>query len=281
MVAETLTCPPDFHRRMRPLMGTFVEVGCTPGPSERQAMHDAFGAIEQVERDLSFHNPDSELSRLNRCEGKFLSLSPLTLRMLRLARAMTVASEGMFNCTVGGLLVRRGVLPDHGGGEPLDSGTAADIEMKGSRARLVRPVRVTLDGIAKGYAVDLAVRALRRADVPAGWVNAGGDLRVFGPLTLPVHRREADGTVKLLGGLRDAAIASSRVHDGSDDRFPGVIVNPRGDQPATGVSSVLARQAWRADALTKVAAVASHRSRHMLLNRLGGRLVEPELEAIP
>jgi Membrane-associated lipoprotein involved in thiamine biosynthesis len=33
-------------------------------------------------------------------------------------------------------------------------------------------------GIAKGFAVDRAVKALRRAGVSS--VNAGGDLRVFG-----------------------------------------------------------------------------------------------------
>jgi thiamine biosynthesis lipoprotein len=279
MDVDALAWPAGFHRRMRPLLGTYVEIGFIPVPRKRHAVDDAFSAIEEVERKLSFHNPDSELSRLNRCGGRFLSLAPLSIRVLRLARAMTAASEGLFNCTVGGLLVRCGVLPDHGVGEPHDAGTAADIEIEGARVRLVRPVRVTLDGIAKGYAVDRAVRALRCAGVPAGWVNAGGDLRVFGALSLPVHRREADGAVKLLGGLREAAIASSRVHRGSDRRFPGAILNVRGERPAAGVSSVLARRAWRADALTKVAALAPDHSRDTLLTRLGGRLVEPTLTA--
>jgi thiamine biosynthesis lipoprotein len=260
-------------RRMRPLLGTFVEVGLWPTAADEFAMRAAFRAVEQVHCALSFQDPESELSRLNRSPGQFVTLSPLALRVLRLARATTLASGGLFNCTLGGLLVRRGVLPDHGGGELLESGTAGDIELEADRARLARPVRVTVDGIAKGYAVDCAVTALRQAGVRSGWVNAGGDLRVFGALVLPVSRRENDGALRPLGGVQDAAIASSAVRARADRLFPGTIVDATGHRSAPGVWSVLARRAWRADALTKVAALAPDASRQALLRRLGGRLL--------
>jgi thiamine biosynthesis lipoprotein len=260
---------------MRPLLGTFVEIGFQPGPGDESAVQAAFAVIEEVQRRLSFQDPESELSRLNRCRGEFVALSSLAVRVVRLARAMTVASGGSFNCTLGGLLVRRGVLPDHGDGEMLDAGTAADIEIRGRRVRLARPVKLTLDGIAKGYAVDCAVTALRDAGVQTGWVNAGGDLRVFGTLTLPVSRRESDGTLRPLGGVREAAIASSAVHVRADARFPGTILAATGHRLAPDVWSVLARHAWRADALTKVAALAPDASRQEVLSRLGGRLLSP------
>jgi thiamine biosynthesis lipoprotein len=260
---------------MRPLLGTFVEIGFQPGPGDESAVQAAFAAIEEVQRRLSFQDPDSELSRLNRSGGEFLALSSLAVRVVRLARAMTIASGGLFNCTLGGLLVRRGVLPDHGAGEMLGVGTASDIEIHGSGVRLARPVRLTLDGIAKGYAVDLAIRALRHAGVRTGWVNAGGDLRVFGTLVLPVSRREGDGALRPLGGLREAAIASSAVHAHADRRFPGTILDPTSRRSAPGVWSVLAREAWRADALTKVAALAPDGPRQAVLSRLGARLLSP------
>ena len=264
-----------YSRRMRPLLGTFVEIGFQAASGDQAAALGAFAAIEEVQRRLSFQDPDSELSTLNRCPGAFLRLSPLSIRVLRLARAMTLVSGGLFNCTLGGTLVRQGVLPDHDSAAMLDAGTASDIEIRGPEVRLKRPVRLTLDGIAKGYAVDLAIRALRRHGVAAGWVNAGGDLRVFGPLTLPVHRREADGALRYLGGLREAAIATSAVQPRQEPSFPGLIVNPAGGPVTAGVWSVLARYAWRADALTKVAALASEWARASLLSRLGGQLVAP------
>lgn len=263
------------RRRMRPLLGTFVEIGVQPAPGDQSAVQAAFAVVEEVQRRLSFQDPQSELSSLNRCRGEFLALSPLAVRVLRLARAMTLASGSLFNCTLGGLLVRRGVLPDHGAHEMLDTGTAADIEIRGHGVRLVRPVRLTLDGIAKGYAVDLAIRALRHAGLQSGWVNAGGDLRVFGTLILPVSCRDLDGALRPLGGVHEASIASSAVPIRADRRFPGTILGATGHQLAPGVWSVLARQAWRADALTKVAALAPDASRQLLLSRLGGRLLSP------
>jgi hypothetical protein len=108
------------------------------------------------------------------------------------------------------------------------------------------------------------------------------DLRVFGPLTLPVHRREA--MVPRLLEAHEAAI-TSLVHDGTDRRFPGTILH-RWRPHDRRMCSVLSRQAWRADALTKVAALAPDSQRPALLNRLGGRLLEqvpnPDiLEATP
>ena len=44
-----------------------------------------------------------------------------------------------------------------------------------------RDLIVDLGGIAKGFAVDCAVEALKDNGVEAGIVNAGGDLRTFGP----------------------------------------------------------------------------------------------------
>jgi FAD:protein FMN transferase len=133
---------------------------------------------------------------------------------------------------------------------------------------------LTLDGIAKGFAVDLAVAALRRHGAKAGWINAGGDLRAFGDLVLPVSRREADGRLTPLGGLRGGALASSGTGLEESDRFPALLIGRGPGRLPRGVHSVLARSAWRADALTKVAAAAPARDRAARVRALGGCLIE-------
>lgn len=264
-------------RRMRPVLGTYVEVGAR-GPQAEAALAAAFERIEQAQTLWSFQSPTSELSRLNGQPGQRVPLSRNTLRLLRLARALMRSSDGAFDCTVGGLLVAGGTLPDHGGTAPLPRGSADDIETGPGWACLRRPVRLTLDGIAKGYAVDLAIEAMRGLDVSAGWINAGGDIRVFGDLTMPVQRREVDGTLSPLGGLRDGAVATSRVpmaHEPPSADFPACIVaGSHGGAPEPGVWTVVARTAWRADALTKVAANANPGARHELIRRLGGCLID-------
>ena len=265
-------------RRMQPLLGTYVEVAASGGQAER-GVHAAFDCLAASHAKWSFHDPGSELSQLNAQPGHWVPLSAVTLRLLRLARGMTAASGGRFNCTVGGTLVRRGQLPDHGSVPLLECGDANDIELAAGAARLCRPVRVTLDGIAKGYAVDLAVQALRRAGVSSGWVNAGGDLRVFGDADLPVQRREANGRMTPLGYVRNAALATSQGGLPSE-AFPASIVGAAvGAHTApTAMWTVLARTGWRADALTKVAATASRGTRKDWVARLGGHLVEPASE---
>lgn len=268
----------NLVRRMRPLMGCFVEIalpaGLDPSRAER-AFEAAFASLSDSAAAWSFQDPASLLSRLN--SGATVAVDRHTERLLRLARALTRASRGLFNCTVGGALVASGRLPDHGGAAALPQGQAGDIEVGRGWARLARPVRLTLDGIAKGFAVDLAIEALQREGVEAGLINAGGDLRVFGGLAVPLERRELDGRLSPLGRLRDAAVATSRaaVDNADAQSFPAWLLAPDGTPPAPGVWTVLARRAWRADALTKVAASAPADSRADCVAALGGLLVEP------
>jgi len=266
---------------MKPLLGAFVEIGLfegssTDATSHATAMAAAFATLECFHRRLSFQDPDSELTRLNRSRGMPVVLSSLTMRALRLARAMTLASNGLFNCTVGGALVDRGRLPDHGDAAHIAVGTADDLELSAHSARLRRPVRITLDGIAKGLAVDHAVAVLRRHGVSDAWINAGGDMRVIGRHPLPVRLRGNTLTV----ALRHGALATSVSRAEYDASLPGEILGPQA-RVAHGQWTVLADFAWRADALTKVAALASPLDRAALITKLGGQLLpgNPERSA--
>jgi len=261
----------DVVRRMRPALGTFVEAGASASAG-LPALDTAFASLALAQERWSFQDPGSELSRINGSDGGWVPVHGDTVRLLRLARGLMLASGGYFDFTVGGAQVRRGSLPDHGGLPALERGTAHDVELRAGAVRLQRPVRLVLDGIAKGFAVDLACRAMRRAGAASGWINAGGDIRVFGDIELPLALRGEDGGIRPHGVLRNAAFASSQVAAMRDDSFPADIIGPAGLAPQPGVWSVLARSAWRADALTKVAAIAPGETRGPLLARLGGQL---------
>ncbi|MGC9163892.1 MAG: FAD:protein FMN transferase [Thiomonas sp.] len=274
---ETITV-----RRMQPLLGTWVEIRATgrAGRVER-AVRAAFLHLARVQQRMSFHAPDSVLTRINlHAHRQPQPVDALTWDVLRKALALSRASAGCFDITVAGRLVARGLLPDHGFAT-LDAPPGADAValLPGRRVALRRPVLLTLDGIAKGYAVDRAIDALARAGVQQAVVNAGGDLRVFGPQALPLGIRCADGAIRDAGLLRNAAVASSAIGLGAAARarFPGCVIHPAGKEPAQRVPrvwSVRAAQCWRADALTKVAALAAPAQREALLARLGGTLVQ-------
>ncbi|MFZ5580036.1 MAG: FAD:protein FMN transferase [Pseudomonadota bacterium] len=275
-------------RRMRPLLGTFVEISVrAPRRLAETAIEAAFDAMAEVQRQMSFFDPESDLSRLNlHAWRRPVSVNPSTFRLLCLARNIARTSEGLFDFTVGGRLVRDGRLPDHGFASLDAEGWDALELLPRLRVRLKRPVVLTLDGIAKGYAVDTAVQALLGHGITRGMVNAGGDLRLFGPDPTPIAVREPSGSITSLGSWSNTAMATSAVGLSAEDqvRFPSCILTPNScDGQACPhfnhcpkAWTVIAGEAWRADALTKVAALAPETGRMARIARLGGKLIGPE-----
>ena len=263
-----------LSKRMRPSLGTFVEIG---GYAEASCFESgiarAYKTIEKAQKLLSFHDVESELSQLNRSVCKEISLNPVTIRALRLAKLMTKASNSLFNLTIGGRMIELGILPNHGQDFFLPVGQEEDLLLSENKAMLRRPVRLTLDGIAKGLCVDLAVRELRNSGFAGGWVNAGGDLRVFGCYPVPVHLRESIGEIVKLGNFQNVSIATSEVRKVSDEHFAGQITSVRNVTIPKGRWTVQSRFAWKADALTKVACLATPDSRSHVIQKLGGKLL--------
>jgi thiamine biosynthesis lipoprotein len=247
--------------RCRPALGTYVRVRARAHgrAAALRACEAAFRAIARVEGLMSYHDPESELSRMNRgAARKAVRASPDTWRVLRAAARLWSASGGVFDPAVAPVLERWGYLPPRG---PAVRGGWRDVELRPGRlVRFRRPLRIDLGGIAKGYAVDAAVAALRRAGARAGCVNAGGDLRVFGPRAERVHVRDPRRPWRLLpaASVRDGAFATSSDHHAarrSGGRRVHPLVRPGTGRPApAGWSvSVSAPSCVWADGLTKLA----------------------------
>ena len=232
------------------------------GPHAENAVAQAFRAVEQVHALMSYHDPASEVSRLNREAAlRPLSVHAWTWQVLSAAREFAVASNGLFDITTAPTLTRLGYLPRHSD-FPRASGHASwrDIELlPQQRVRFARPLRMDLGGIAKGFAVDKAIEALRAQGADAGRVNAGGDLRLFGLGAETVHVRhpQMPSQVLPLAELRDGAAATSAGYFAPRQRADKTIsphIDPRsGKALASGASAtVLAADCMSADALTKI-----------------------------
>lgn len=269
-----------MFKRMRPLLGTFVEIQLvdTAVLSEIQcqdALAAAFSKIEHIHNLLSFHQHTSDLSRLNATQNHWSQLHPLSIQCLKLARALTRVSNGAFNCTLGKAMVDKGALPApelmNTRSDWLRVGKWDDIEIQQQQARLKRPVLITLDGIAKGFAVDKAIQCLQEHGIASALINAGGDLRVYGSAVIPINIRDHHGELHRMGGLHNAALATSTCSASAD--YPGLLLSKDADTLHPGTWSVIANSAWRADALTKVAANLPELERSDYLFKLGGNLV--------
>jgi FAD:protein FMN transferase len=155
---------------------------------------------------------------------------------------------------------------------PLISGHGGIELLAGQRVRFRdRATRIDLGGIAKGFAVDRAIHALRDHGMPSGLVNAGGDLAAFGTRGLMVTVRDPACPSRALCQveLRDGAIASSGagfdpLHSLNAVRPP--IIDPTSGEPAFGVIGATVRAPFciLADALTKIVMIGAEASAPIL-----------------
>jgi thiamine biosynthesis lipoprotein len=230
-------------RRARPLLGTLVDIGAQGASSKMgaEAVGAAFERIRGLEATLSRFVAQSVIGRFNAAHaGACISLDGDAACVLDAAHWLQLASAGAFDVSLG-------------------SGATGWRCADGTLHKLTDGVTLDLGGIGKGYAVDAAIETLRAHGAQSGWVNAGGDLRVFGPLALPIDLRdESQGGVHRFATLGDGAFATSRLAQRDHAT--------QGNRHA----SVAAPTCLWADALTKVV-IASGESAHPLVARLGAQ----------
>ena len=247
------------RERARPLLGTIVAVRAdfADDVEADAAIDAAFAEVAAVQALMSFHDPASEVSRLNReAHLRPVPVDPRTFEVLAWAQALSQASDGVFDVTVAAAAVREAALPrpDDACAPDPDAGWR-DIELiaEASAVRFRRPLWIDLGGVAKGYAVDRALAVLKARGARQAAVNAGGDLAVFGPAPEPVRLRAPQAPEAAAIELTDGALASS---GGEPDRAraSGLHLDMRRRRPARPgrFVSVAARTCMAADALTKV-----------------------------
>lgn len=256
--------PSSSLRRARPLLGTLVEIGAHGAPSVLPAaVEQAFAAIARIHALMSFQDPASDVSRLNReAYHRPVTIDGHTARVLEHAQRVAAASDGAFDITVAPRLVQWGYLPGTLPSLPTPRHGFRSIEMLArGQVRYYEPLLIDLGGIAKGYAVDVACRVLEGCGVTDYIVNAGGDLRIgAAPVAVDVRHPAEPTTTVPLATLRGAALATSaRYFAGRAGHDGGVhpIVAPAtaGAAAYSGSITVRAADCMTADALTKVVAV--------------------------
>jgi len=205
LALQRLACAPDaaaplaFSGRS---MGTSWSVKLAAAgltPAERDRVQAAIAArLAEVDQRMSTYRDDSELSRFNRAAaGEPFAASPELLEVFRIAQAVSEASGGAFDVTVGPLVAAWGF-----GANARTPGSPSAAELAALRAR-VGFHRIALDldagtltkrsagvvcdlsAIAKGYGVDQVAVALRSLGYAGFLVEVGGEVRAAG--------RRADG----------------------------------------------------------------------------------------
>jgi thiamine biosynthesis lipoprotein len=265
-------------REVRLVMGTTAEVEAN-GPAEPSlALAAAFAALTRVDDALSLWKP-SELQRLNDAgEGH---PSRELRAVLESALEIAAASGGAFDPTVEPLVRARGGLgtaplslsPDERASLLARVGyQKVHLDSDSGRVRLESGTRLDFGGIAKGYAADLALAALRSAGAAAGFVSLGeSNLGLFGKgIDLEVRDPEAHdgegGQPWAIFRVEEGAVSSSAA-----DQKGAHILDPRTGEPAGGLlsSTVVTATGIEADALSTAVLVLGADAGLRLLEQRG------------
>jgi len=162
-------------------------------PTAHAAAEAAFARISQLNDIMSDYDPDSELSRLSRTSGKgrAVKLSDDLWRVLSQAQALSARTQGAFDVTVGPVVnLWRKTRRDRQMPDPTRLAKARTavgyqhvrLDAVQHTARLEVPdMRLDLGGIAKGYAVDEALRVLRQHGIRRALVTGAGDMAAGDP----------------------------------------------------------------------------------------------------
>ena len=253
-----------FYQEKRVIMGTFVEV-----ISADRIAHDIiFNELGRVERLLSKYDPQSEVYRLNR-SGK-LRVSPETFYVISKAKEFCTQTNGAFDITIGPLMDLWGftskeyLLPSEAEIRKALRLVGCDKIILRAKDNMIqfktRGMKIDLGGIAKGYAIDCAVRKLREAKIDSCLINAGGQIYCLGskssqPWKVAIRdSRKKNGVAGYLS-LKDKAVATSGNYEQSfkgDKKYYGHIFDPKTGYPKESdihSSTVIADNSLTADCI--------------------------------
>ena len=211
-------------------MGCEVVVGGANGVEEA-AVERLF---ETLEASLSRFRPDSDLERLNTSPADAVIVSPLLATAIDDALGAAAATAGVCDPTIAAALDAAGYdrtfeeiqeIEQSRPGEPVPAGRWREIRVSGLLVRRPAGLRLDLNGVVKGRAVDDALALLEGP----GFVSAGGDLAARGELVVALP---GEGTVT----LRSGALATSGITTRSWQRYGGGVAHHLID-PATGAPS--------------------------------------------
>lgn len=248
-------------------MGTLLEVSLISRDSDVTVVMDSlFSLIDYYEKKFSFYDPEGDLWKINHSDQDSISIDSEFYELFLLAEKYYHKTSGKYDITAAPLITlwhtERTTIP------PPDSIKLAMSKVGFNKIELhpeyiIKPVdmKIDLGSIAKGYIVDRAVEFAISKDIDYGYINAGGDIRLFGrsPRKQVIgirHPRDPRRVIASLS-LSDKAVVTS----GDYERYfevDGVryhhIINPLTGYPVENVFSVtiIAPDATKADILSTV-----------------------------
>ncbi len=173
----------NYVAREELAMDTFVKITMEKSSDDEAILNEAFSRISELEKVFNVHDPDSEISRLNRLKKS--EVSEELLHLIKKSITVSKVTGGAFDITVLPLMnlyrnaEKRGTPPSEQEiRKTLEHVGWERIGIRGNT--VIIPESIDMGGIAKGYIVDRTAEFLKEKGVRSALINAGGDIYCFG-----------------------------------------------------------------------------------------------------
>ncbi|WP_163336280.1 FAD:protein FMN transferase [Desulfopila sp. IMCC35008] len=148
----------------------------------------AFARIRQIEKAMSRHRSDSEVTKIGRDGAEGMQLTTETCQVMKKGLEYGRLSDGLFDITIAPVAELWGFETEHAAVPASEAMHDALTKVDYRQVRLHNDCRLTsapgqridLGAIAKGYASDEVARLLQKAGVQRALINLGGNVFVYG-----------------------------------------------------------------------------------------------------
>lgn len=281
-------------KRSLNLMGTTFEITVVTQDEEIGFINieEAAAEIKRIEKLISSWDPDSETSRINRNAGiQPVAVSAELYRLIERCIEISAISNGAFDITYASLdrlwaFDGSMVLPptsEEIRKALLGVGYRNIVLNQDDHSVFLRKkgMKIGFGGIGKGYAADKAKALLVSKLVPAGMINAAGDITTWGSRAtgekwlIGVANPPGRGNLISWVPLVESSVAISgnkRKYVNFNGRQYHDILDPRTGQPVSGIQSVtvFGKTAELCDALATAIFVLGRDQGLAMINQLGG-----------
>lgn len=277
--SEALPSGQRLYRGADLAFGTTVSIQLVldDGPRAERAIADAFARARSIDKLMSIYSKASQVHALN-LHGRIDRPHPDLLQVLKVSRRLSEMTDGAFDVTVQPLWAASQGRADRRQARELVSWR--DLVFDERKAELRRAgMAVTLNGIAQGYATDVALAALREHGVRHALLDIGeyrnaGRRSAARPWSVGIQDpRRGDGIVGAIG-MDGRGMATSGDYE---TYFTGDYAEHHIWDPRTGYSptelagvTVLAPDATLADGLSTALTVMGAEKGAALAERLDG-----------
>ena len=267
----TASCAPKPLTKLeetRDMMDTFVTITVySDEKTGEEAISAAFARMEEVVKAASIFDEQAEAFQLNR-DGHLDAASDDLLKLITMSIDYNRLTDGAFDITIqplldlwaGGLWKESAEVQQSRIDETMELVGSDKIGIEGNKIYfMVAGMKITLGGIAKGYAVDEALKVLSSMGIKHALVNAGGDMATLGPkpdqVPWNIALANPDDTSQCLAKLNvsDKAVCTSGNYERyfNPEKTVAHIIDPKTGYTANKCISVtiIAENCTQADAL--------------------------------